>query len=66
MMNFASAVADLLDTNSLLLKKEVLTSKNLMKNASTSNKKLRKEKHIMFTNPITGDRLLLAACVSLW
>ena len=64
---FASAVADLLDTNSLLLKKEVLTSKNSMKNASTSNKKRRKEKHIMFTNPISGNRLLLVACrVSLW
>ena len=65
---FASVVADLLDTNSLLLQEGGADEQDLDEGVpAQQTKKRRKEKHvIMFTNPITGERLRLLPRVSLW
>jgi hypothetical protein len=65
---FSSVVADLLDTDSPLLQEGGADERDLDEEvlAQQTNKR-RKEKHvIMFSNPITGERLRLLPRVSLW
>jgi hypothetical protein len=70
---FSGVVTDLLFTNSLLLPEggadeqehdETPTNRRV---PAQQTKQRRKEKHvIMFTNPITGERLRLLPRLSLW
>ena len=68
-------VTELLVGNSLLQQEEGDADEQEAHDETTTNggvreqrtKKRRKEKHvIMFTNPITGERLRLLPCISLW